>query len=101
MAKAWSFQGPLNGFFLNIVNVPRDVPFQIPHCWVYHVFPFPRNSQNMTLLWPKHGPSNLFFLNHNQCAQGGSRPNFTTLGVYYSPLSLEKAKIWPFYGQNM
>ena len=26
-------------------------------------------------------------------------PNFTTLGVSHGPLSLEMAKIWPFYGQ--
>ena len=28
-------------------------------------------------------------------------PNFTILGVSHSPLFLEMAKIWPFYGQNM
>ena len=27
--------------------------------------------------------------------------NFTILGVSYSPLFLEMAKIWPLYGQNM
>ena len=25
-------------------------------CWVYLVAPLPRNGQNMSLLWPKHGP---------------------------------------------
>ena len=47
------------------------------------------------------GPWNWFFLNHNQCAQGCSMPNFTILGVSHSPLSLKMAKMWPFYGQNM
>ena len=28
-------------------------------------------------------------------------PNFKILGVSTRPLSLEMAKIWPFYGQNM
>ena len=27
--------------------------------------------------------------------------NVTILGVSYSPLFLEMAKTWPFYGQNM
>ena len=32
-----------------LINVPRDVPCQISHCWVYPVAPFPRNGQNMAL----------------------------------------------------
>ena len=138
-----------------LINVPSDVPCQISHCWVYPVTPFPRNGQNITLLWPKHsphmvlyfvfswiiinvprdapcqssqfwvypivplsykwprygpfmaktwsshGPSNWFFLNHNQCAQGCSMSNFTILGVSHHPLFLEMAKIWPFYGQKL
>ena len=40
---------------------------------------FPKNGQNMSLLWPKHGPSNWFFLNLNQYAQGCPMPNFTLL----------------------
>ena len=39
-----------------LINVIRDVPCQISHFWVYPVSPFPRNGQNMALLWPKHGP---------------------------------------------
>merc|ERR1712082_429059 len=27
--------------------------------------------------------------------------NYTILGVSHSPLFLEMAKTWPFYGQNM
>ena len=55
----------------------------------------------MAQTWSSHGPSNWFFLNHNQYAQGCSMPNFTILGVSYGPLSLEMAKIWPSYGQKM
>ena len=39
-----------------LVIVPRDVPCQSSHCWVYPVAPFPRNGQNMALLSPKKGP---------------------------------------------
>ena len=38
------------------INVPRDDPCQISHCWVYTVAPFPRNGQNIALSWPKHDP---------------------------------------------
>ena len=55
----------------------------------------------MAKTWSLHGPSNWFFLNHNQCFQGWSMTNFTILGVSNSPLFLEMAKIWPFYGQNI
>ena len=55
----------------------------------------------MAEIWSSHGPSYWFFLNHNQCAQGHSMPNFIILGVSHSPLFLEMAKILSFYGQNM
>ena len=55
----------------------------------------------MAKTWSSPGPLTWFFLNYNQCAQGFSLQNFTILGVFHSPLSLEMAKIWPFYGQNM
>ena len=41
---------------LILINVPRDVPHKISHYLVYPVAPFPRNGQNIALLWPKHGP---------------------------------------------
>ena len=104
--------------------MPQDSPCQISRFWVYPIVPFPRNGQNMPLLWPKQGPhmvlqivffenhnqyaqgglhgrSNWFFLTHIQCAQGSSMPNYTILGVSHSPLFIEMAKIWPFYGQSM
>merc|ERR1712114_4390 len=65
---------------------------------------FPKNGKYgsfMAKTWSSHGPSNWFFLNHNQCAPGCSMPNFTILVVSNSPLFLEMAQIWPFYGQNM
>ena len=39
-----------------MIIVPRDVPCQSSHCWVYPVVPFFRNGKNIALLWPKHGP---------------------------------------------
>ena len=47
----------------------------------------------MALSWQKDGPKNLFFINLNQFAQGCHMPNFTLLGVSFSPL--------PRNGQNM
>ena len=55
----------------------------------------------MAKTWSSHGSWNWSFLNLYHCAQGCSMPNFTILGVSHSPLFLEMAKIWPFYGQNM
>ena len=72
---------------------------------MYHIVPFswkwPKYGPFIDKIWSSHGLLNNFFLNHNQCAQGCSMPNFTNLGVSHCPLFLEKAKIWPFYGQNM
>ena len=109
MAKTWSSHDPsiwillvtLIDSSLILIIVPRDLSCQISHCVVYPLALFPRNGKNMALLWPKHGPSNWFFLNKNQCAQECSKPNFTNLGVSKSSLFIEMAKIWPFYGQNM
>ena len=69
MVHTWSSQSwPKHGLHLVLkigstwilINMPRDVPCQISHCWVYPVVPFLRNGQNMALLWPKHGPSKWF-----------------------------------------
>ena len=54
----------------------------------------------MAKTWSSHGPSNWFFLNHNQWVQGWSMSNFTILGVSHSPLFLEMAKIWPFMAKT-
>ena len=56
MAKTLSSYSPTNIFSWILIIVPRDVPFQISHCWIYPVAPFLSNSQKMALLWPKHGP---------------------------------------------
>ena len=88
-----------------LINVPREAPCKISQFWVYPIVPFsqkwPKYGPFMAKTWSSHGPSYWFFLNHNQCAQGCSMPNFTILGVSHSPLFLEMAKIWPFCGQNM
>ena len=39
-----------------LIIVARDVPCQISHCWVCTVALYPRNDQNMALLWQKYGP---------------------------------------------
>ena len=88
-----------------IIYVPRDAPRQISQFWVYPIVPFsykwPKYGPFMAKTRSSHDPSNCFFLNYNQYAQGWSLPNFTILGVSNSPLSLEMTKIWPFYGKNM
>ena len=88
-----------------IINVPREATCQISQHRVFPMVPFskkwPKYGPFVAKTWSSHGPSNCFFLNHNQCAQGCSMPNFTNLGVSHCPLFLEMAKIWPFYGQNM
>ena len=53
MVLTWSLQ---LGFSWILIIVPSDVTSQISQCWVYPVAPFPRNGQNLALLWPKHGP---------------------------------------------
>ena len=59
----------------------------------------------MTQTWSSHGPSNWFFLNHSQCDQGCSMPNFTWLGLSCSCVSYKwpkyvplMAKTWSSYG---
>ena len=54
----------------------------------------------MAKTWSSHGPSNCFFLNHNQCSQGWSTPNFIILGVSHSPLFLKMAKYGPFMAKT-
>ena len=88
-----------------IISLPRDTPCQISQFWVYTIVSFsykwPKYDPFMAKTWSSYGPSNWFFPNHNQCAQGGSMPNFTILCVSQSPLFLEMAKLCPFYGPNM
>ena len=55
-----------------------------PFLKMHKIWPF------YDITWSSHGPSNQFFLNHNQCAGGCSKPNFTLLGA---SCSLEMAKI--------
>ena len=109
VALLWPKLGPhivlqINSSWI-LINVPMDAPCQTSQFWVYPIVHFswkwPKYGPFMAKPWSSHGPSNWFFLNHNQCAQGCSMPNFTFLGVSHSPLFLEMAKIWPFYGQNM
>merc|ERR1711954_349399 len=100
MAILWPKHGPLLvlqiGSSLIIINVPWDAPCQISQFWVYPIVPisenWPKYGPFMAKTWSSHGPSNWFFLNHNQYAPGCSMSNFTTLGVFHNPLFLEMAK---------
>ena len=83
-----------------LINVPRDVPCQISHCWVYPVAPFSRNGQNMDLC------------GQNMVLKIGSFWILITMPrvvpcqishhwVYplaHFPRNYQK---WPFYGQNL
>ena len=42
-------------------------------------YKWPKYGHFMAKTWSSHGPSNWFFLNLNQCAQGCSMPNFRVL----------------------
>ena len=76
MALLWQKRGPHMilqiGYSWILINVPKDIPCQISHCWVYPIALFHRNDQNMALygqnmvltgnmalLWPTHGPHNV------------------------------------------
>ena len=58
MALLWPKHGPHMvlqiGSSSILINVPRDISWQISHCWVYPVATYPTKGKNMTLLWPKH-----------------------------------------------
>ena len=81
-----------------LINMHRGAPCQISHCWVYFVAHFPRNGQNMALLWQNMFPSWFFKLdlsNLNCCAQGCSMSNFTLLDVSSNSLSQKRPKYGP------
>ena len=108
MALLWPKNGPhivlqMSSSWI-IINVPREATYQISQYRVYPMVPFskkwPKYGPFFGKTWSSHGPSNWFFLNYNQCAQGCSMPNFAILGVSHGPLSLEMAKIWPFYAKT-
>ena len=87
-----------------LINVARDMPWQIPHFWVYPVAPFPRNGKNMALLWPKHGLHMVlqivfswFIINLPRDAPC----QISHFWVYPGAPFLELAKIMHSYGQNM
>merc|ERR1712082_154106 len=55
MALLWPKHGPHMvlqiGSSQILINVPRDVPCQISHCWVHPVAPFPKKAKT----WPFYG----------------------------------------------
>merc|ERR1711954_403724 len=76
-------------------------PCKISEFMVYPIALFskkwPKYDPFMAKIWSSHGPSNWFFLTHNQCAQGCSIPNFTILSIPNGPLFPK----WPKYGPFM
>ena len=57
MTLLWQKHGPKmvlqiwSSWFL--INEPSVALYQISHCWIYPVTPFPRNGQNLDLYGPK------------------------------------------------
>ena len=108
MALLWPKCGPHMVLKISsswiIINVPRDAPSKISQFRVYPIVlsskKWPKYGPFMAKKGSSHGPSNWFFLHDNQCAQGGSMPNFTILGVSHSPLCLEMAKTWSSPGPS-
>merc|ERR1711954_608800 len=68
---------------LIIINMPKDAPCQISQFWLYPIVPFskkgPKYGPFMAKTSSSDGPSNWFFLSHNQCAQGCSMPNIRVI----------------------
>ena len=99
---SWPKHGPhlvlKIGSSWNLKNVPKDVPFQISHCWVYPKAHFPKNSHNMTLLWQKHGPNMILHIGSswNLIDEPMTAPcQFSQFRVYsIFPFSWK----WPKYG---
>ena len=62
MSKIWVFYGPNMVLIWSLkwilpkYYVPKDALCQISLCLVNPVVPYPRNGQNVALLWLKHGP---------------------------------------------
>ena len=56
MALLWQQHGPNTVLQIEssriLMVVPGAVPYQISHCWMYPLTPFPRNGQNMALYSP-------------------------------------------------
>merc|ERR1711954_98481 len=86
------------------INVPKDFPCQISHCWVILQLPFlemaktwPFYGQNMVLTWPY----NLVLPESLALCPGMFHAKFYIAGCILYPTFLEMANTWPFYGQNM
>ena len=105
MALFWPKHGPHMVLHIGsswfIINVPRDAPCQISQFWVYPIVPFPlkwpKYGPFISKTWSSHGPSNWFFLNHNQFVLRCYMPNVTILGEPHSPFSYK----WPKHGPFM
>ena len=73
-----------------LIIVPRDVPCQFSLCCLDPVAPFPRNGQNMALLWLNMVLTwsiKSVLLKPKQCAKRCSMLNFTLPSVSCGPLS--------------
>ena len=86
------------------INLLKDVPCQISHCWVYPVAPSPRNGK----IWPFYWQNMVFtcslilvLLESQSMCLGMLHAKFHIAGFILKLPFIEMGKIWPFSGQNM
>jgi len=92
------------GSFSISINLLRDVPSKISHCWVYPVAPFPRNGK----IWPFYWQNMVFTCSlilvlpeSQSMCPGVLHAKFHIAGFILKLPFIEMGKIWPFSGQNM
>ena len=92
------------GSFSISINLLRDVPCKISHCWVYPVAPSPRNGSNMALSWPKHGPHMVLEIGSSWILINGPRDvscQISHCWVYNLAQFPKDSQNMAIYGQNM
>ena len=90
-----------------LINVPRDVPCQILHCWVYPVAPFLKWPK-YGLLWSKHGPHMVLKIGSSWILINVPRDvpcQISHCLIYpvapFPRNGQNKALLWPKHGQHM
>merc|ERR1711954_446986 len=95
MAQTWSSHDLLSWVFLNLNQCANGC--SKPNFTLNPVAPFPRNGQNMALLWPKHGCHIILKIGYSQNLNNVAKKatcQFSHLWVY--PVAP-----FPRYSQNM
>ena len=92
------------GSFAISINLLRDVPSQISHCWVYPVAPFPRNGK----IWPFYWQNMVFtcslilvLLESQSMCLGMLHAKFHIAGFILKLPFIEMGKIWPFLARTL